>query len=386
MQLRSDCRVCHGTNLSLVLKLSSSPVGDEFLLQPKHQPLHPIDLYQCADCGLAQLLYVISPEEIYKDYLYMTGSSPGLDAHFMEYARDVIDVCDLRPDDMVVDIGSNDGTLLWHFKQMGMQVTGFEPAQKMAEFSRSRGVPTIADYFGKGKVAFKAKVITANNVVANINDLDAFMEGVVELLADDGTFIFESFYLGDVLKNMVFDFIYHEHLSAFSVKPVKHLMRRYGLQLYRTEHLATKGGSIRYYCNRYYAGRMSEVGDDDPRLYEKETYVEFARKIETEKQKTLGYLEHIKSKGKTICGFGACISGTTLIQHFELGPYLKFLVDDNPAKIGRFSPGLHLPVYPSAKSAEADYVLVLAWRFAEHFKRNYPYAKLIVPLPRFHVA
>src|SRR3990167_374218 len=385
--MRIDCRICHGTRLELILKLAPTPIGDEFLLVPKEQPLHPIDLYQCQDCGLAQLLYEIPPEEIYKDYLYLTGSSVGLDEHFAQYARRVATVCNLQKGDLVVDIGSNDGTLLKHFRALGMRVYGFEPCEQIARIARKEnGIPTIGDYFHKGLSAGeKAKLITANNVVANINDLDAFMEGIIDLLADDGTFIFESFYLGDVVRNMVFDFIYHEHLSAFSIRPVKLLMRRYGMRLYKTEHLKTKGGSIRYYCTRYYAGRnQTEVEDDDERLYEKETYVEFTERIEDEKKKTLAFLGHLKSQGKTICGFGASISCTTLLYHFGLGEFLDYLVDDNPAKIGRFSPGTHLPVN-STDRLDIDYVLCLAWRFADDFKRDHPNTKLIVPLPHFHV-
>lgn len=388
MNIRTDCRICHGTRLEPILSLAPTPIGDNYVVEPQFQPLHPIDLYQCQDCGLAQLLYEIPPEEIYKDYLYQTGSSPGMDEHFAQYAKQVSGVCGLRSGDLVVDIGSNDGTLLRHFKALGMNVTGFEPARKLADYSSSIGIPTICAYFGKPyTLTRKAKLITANNVVANMYDLDALMEGVVKLLADDGTFVFESFYLGDVLRNMVFDFIYHEHLSAFSVRPVKALMKRYGLQLYRTEHLTTKGGSIRYYCNRYYAGKRPEVADDDARLYEKDTYVEFAKRIEIEKQKTLGYLRHLKAQGKTICGFGASISATTLIYHFGLSEFIDYLIDDNKVKIGRYSPGLNLPVYSTMeKAGDTDYVLVLAWRFAGLFKHAYPNAKLIIPLPHFRVA
>ena len=394
--MRTDCRICHGTRLELILKLAPTPIGDEFLLVPKEQPLHPIDLYQCQDCGLAQLLYEIPPEEIYKDYLYLTGSSVGLDEHFAQYARRVATVCNLQSDDLVVDIGSNDGTLLKHFKALGMNVLGYEPCEAIADVARRAGIGTVSAYFDDKQPEYaadrrgyhvKAKLITANNVVANMNDLDSFMRGVLRLLDDEGTFVFESFYLGDVVRNMVFDFIYHEHLSAFSIRPVKALMRRYGMRLYKTEHLKTKGGSIRYYCTRYYAGRnQNEVEDDDERLYEKETYVEFTRKIETEKQKTLGFVRHAKAKGARIAGFGACISGTTLLYNSDLGPYLDFLIDDNPAKVGTFSPGLHLRVMETGAALDVDYVLCLAWRFAEDFKRAHPHVKLIVPLPRFHVA
>src|SRR3990167_4318493 len=307
--MRTDCRICHGKDLRLILKLAPTPIGDEFLLEPRHQPLHPINLYQCQDCGLAQLLYEIPPEEIYKDYLYLTGSSVGLDEHFRNYAREVSE--GLKPGDLVVDIGSNDGTLLKHFKALGMDVCGFEPCEPIADIARSSGIPTIAAYFSKSEYIVnskgyqvKPKMITANTVVANINDLDSFMEAVVSLLAPDGTFVFESFYLGDVVDNMVFDFIYHEHLSAFSVKPVKRLMQRYGMRLYKVEHVKTKGGSIRYYCNRYYAGRNQlEIPDDDPKLYAQDTYDAFTKKIDALRDETVAFLGSLE--GKKVAGFGA---------------------------------------------------------------------------------
>jgi len=387
--VRNDCRICHGTRLELILQLAPTPIGDEFLIVPKHQPLHPIDLYQCQDCGLAQLLYEIPPEEIYKDYIYLTGSSTGLAQHFEQYARRVATVCDLNSGDLVVDIGSNDGTLLKEFKKLKARVVGFEPCEQIAEGAKRDGIHTIKKYFRKGILMEKAKIITANNVVANVNDLDSFMEGVVDLLADDGTFVFESFYLGDVVRNMVFDFIYHEHLSAFSIKPIKLLMRRYGLRLYKTEHLRTKGGSIRYFCNRYYAGRNeTEVEDDDESLYEAQTYVDFAKRIAVEREKTLEFCRKAKAEAKVIAGFGACISGTTLLYHFDLAPYISYLIDDNPAKVERFSPGHHIKVYPTSvlKTLMPDYVIALAWRFADDFQNAHPTIPVIKPLPCFSIS
>lgn len=374
----------------MVLQLAPTPIGDQFLLEPKEQPLHPIDLYQCQDCGLAQLLYEISPEEIYKDYIYLTGSSPGLRAHFKDYARTVHDVCDLRDGDKVVDIGSNDGTLLKEFKSLGAKVLGIEPCREIAAAATANGILTVEGYFGKGLTQYfgKAKVITANNVVANVNDLDSFMEGVVELLDDKGTFIFESFYLGDVIRNMVFDFIYHEHLSAFSIRPVKRLMERYGLRLYHVEHLKTKGGSIRYYCNRYYAGRKTAVEDDDDSLYQRKTWIDFAARIDTERTKTIEFCRQAKAEGKRIAGFGACISGTTLLYHFGLAEFIDYLIDDNQAKIRRYSPGKHLLVHSGAELNELkpDYILALAWRFADDFKTAHPNVKIIRPLPCFSIS
>jgi len=401
--MRIDCRICHGKDLSLILKLAPTPIGDQFLKERFFQPLHPIDLYQCGDCGLAQLLYEIPPEEIYEDYIYLTGSSVGLQQHFARYAEDAIKHVGLRPGDIVVDIGSNDGTLLAEFKKRRMTVLGVEPSYEICRAALANKIPTVQGYFKKGLITkLKAQLITANNVVANINDLDSFMEGIVDLLDDGGTFIFESFYLGDVVKNMVFDFIYHEHLSAFSIKPVKRLLQRYGMQLYRVDHQPTKGGSIRYYCNRYYGKKtktldydyggadpeLDPVEDDDVALYERQTYLDFAKRIEEEKEKTFEFCRKAKTEGKTIAAFGACISGTTLMYHFGLGPFIDFFIDDNPAKIGRYSPGLHLLVSDTRclSVKKPDYVLALAWRFADDFQAAHPDIKLIRPLPCFSIS
>ena len=400
--MRTDCRICHGTNLELRLQLTPTPIGDEFLIEKKYQPLHPIDLYQCADCGLAQLLYEIPPEEIYKDYIYLTGSSVGLQRHFTQYAKEVSAIAGVGRGELVVDIGSNDGTLLREFQKLGANVLGFEPCAQIAGAAWASGVPTIQAYFSKGHVKVaKAKLITANNVVANMNDLDAFMEGVVDLLADDGTFVFESFYLGDVVKGMVWDFIYHEHLSAFSIRPVKRLMERYGLNLYRVDHVKTKGGSIRYYCNRYYGKRAKpldyDYGGCDPEmvtdyeedyLYEARTWVAFERRINAEREKVREFCRKAKAEAKVIAGFGACISGTTLLYHFGLGEFISYLIDDNPAKIKRYSPGTHHPVYPVdiLNTMKPDYVIALAWRFADDFQSANPGIKVIRPLPCFSIS
>jgi hypothetical protein len=227
----------------------------------------------------------------------------------------------------------------------------------------------------------------------------SWVDAVDTLLADDGIFVFESYYLADLVQNMVFDFIYHEHLSAFSVKPIQALFKRVGLELVAVERVSTKGGSLRYFVQRP-AGPLAKDGsvvemlafEDDMGLYRKETYLAFSDKINDLKEKTRAFLAKAKNEGKSIAGFGASITGTTLIYHFELGDYLDYLVDDNLAKQGRFSPGLHLPVLPSSALYERkpDYVLVLAWRFAEPFIRNNQAyldsgGNFVIPVPEFKV-
>ncbi len=403
---RADCRACGSNDLELVFSLKPSPIGDAYVTSEKvdvEQPSYPIDLFLCKQCGLAQLIDVIDPNILYGDYIYVTGSSMGLSEHFRAYAKSVIAQCSLSKGSQVIDIGSNDGTLLRGFQESGMNVLGIEPASHIAAKATANGITTIGTYFtpelAREIVATygHSKLVTANNVFANIDDLHSWVDGINHLLAVDGVFVFESYYLADLVQNMVFDFIYHEHLSAFSVKPIQVLFQSIGLELVVVERVATKGGSLRYFVQRT-GGPIANNGsvqklleeEESMGLYRKETYIAFADKVNALKDETKRFLIQAKSEGKSIAGFGASITGTTLIYHFEIGEYLDYLVDDNLAKQGRFSPGFHLPVLSISALYERkpDYVVILAWRFAEPFiKNNQAYlmegGAFIVPVPEF---
>lgn len=405
---RLDCRGCASGDLDLVFSLKPSPIGDAFVTAERvaePQPSYPIDLYMCRCCGLAQLLDVVDPSVLYGDYIYVTASSLGLADHFDEYAAGVIERCNLTKGDLVVDIGSNDGTLLSSFQRNGMTVLGVEPAPHIAANANARGIKTVASYFTPElsrqlvTQTGHARLITANNVLANIDDLRSFVEAVDLLLAQDGVFVFESSYLADLLENSVFDFIYHEHISSFSLKPIQVLFKLVGMEVVLAQHVATKGGSLRYFIQRS-GGPMTRDGsvervqilEEESGLYRKETYTRFAQTVDGLKSETRRFLARAKSEGKSIAGFGASITGTTLIYHFEIGEYLEYLVDDNLAKQGRYSPGFHIPVLPTQALYERkpDYVVALAWRYVDAFVgKNRAYlaagGQVIVPAPKFRV-
>lgn len=405
---RANCRACGTKKLDLVFSLKPSPIGDAYVGPEQldiSQPCYPIDLYICSECGLAQLLDVIDPDVLYGDYIYVTASSMGLSEHFQEYADTVLNRTQPTNGALVIDIGCNDGTLLNHFKIKGMRVLGIEPASHIAAQVNANGIKTIAKFFTP-QVAKdilsehgQAKIITANNVFANIDDLASWIEAIKVLMAPDGIFIFESFYLSDLVENMVFDFIYHEHLSAFSVRPIKSLFERAGLELIAAQRVATKGGSLRYFVQRLdgpytFDGSVDALLENEEKcaLYHKKTYDEFSAKIDHLKQELISFLDVAKLNSKSVVGFGASITCTTLIHHFEIGHYLDYLVDDNPAKQGRYSPRLHLPVLPTTALIEnkPDYVISLAWRFSESFIRNSSeYLNLggaiVIPVPEFKV-
>lgn len=405
---RENCRGCGSKNIELFFKLNPSPIGDAFILKEKLnlvQPLYPIDLFMCSDCGLAQLSDVIDPDVLYGDYIYITSSSYNLNKHFEKYAEDVIIKCKIKKGDFVIDIGSNDGTLLSFFKKGGMRVLGIEPAEHISELANNNGIKTRNGYFNSELVNSvltregKPKLITANNVFANIDDINAWVSAIRDLLDKNGVYVFESYYLADLIENMVFDFIYHEHISSFSVKPIKALFEKYGLELASVERVSTKGGSLRYFV-QFPGGPLDQdnsvydalVFEERVGLYSKSTYDAYAEKINILKDRLKEFLVKAKKDNKTIAGFGASITGTTLIYHFEIGEYIDYIVDDNIAKQGRYSPGHHIPVYPTGLIYEKkpDYVIVLAWRFADIFiQKNQKFledgGKFILPLPNFKV-
>jgi SAM-dependent methyltransferase len=400
--------MCGSSNLSLVYQLAPSPIGDAYVTADQlniSQESYPIDLFLCLDCGLAQLLDIIAPEVLYTNYIYLTSSSSEMREHFYKYAKQVTENIKPAPGALVVDIGSNDGTLLRQFKNHGFHVLGVEPAHEIARKATEDGVETITGFFTP-ELALRIKqeygqasIITANNVFANVDDLVSMTEGIRSLLASDGVFIFESFYLADVIRNMVFDFIYHEHLSAFSVAPVQRFFQHLGMQLIDVQRVPTKGGSLRYTIQPAGGPRVVSPSiismlnyEETFGLYRPETFKAFLIKIDKIKQLTVAYLKKLKTEGKTIAGYGASITGTTLIYHFGIGQYLDCLIDDNPIKQGRFSPGLHIPVYHPQLlyGRKPDYVLILAWRFAdaiiqkhnEFIKKG---GKFVVPLPELKV-
>ena len=402
---RNDCRLCHSRNLELVLKLTPTPLADSYLRTKEVQPVFPLDLYLCRECGFAQLLDVVQPQHIYLDYIYETVSSLGLVEHFDNYAAEVLGRIQPPPGALVIDVGSNDGTLLKSYQKRGMKVLGVDPAREIAARATAAGVETLAEFLTV-PVARRirqergpAAIVSANNVIANIDDLYEIAAAIRELLAPDGVFVFESYYLGDLVQNMVFDFIYHEHISSFAVKPVALFFKRHGLDLVDVLRVPTKGGSLRYTIQlaggpRKVAPIVGELlaleaqqGLDQPEMFR-----EFNTRIERAKADTLAVLQKLKAEGKSVAGYGASATTTTLLYHFGMGGLIDYLVDDYPAKQGTFSPGLHLPVLSSEALYERrpDAVVVMAWRYYEpimrrHQKYSAQGGKFIVPMPELKV-
>ena len=394
---RQSCRLCDSKDIEVVLPLKKSPLCDAYLEQPKKQEFYYLNLCLCNECGFVQIDTVIEPETIYRDYIYVTTSSPGLQNHFKEYALEVCNHLNLDKSNLTVDIGSNDGTLLGFFKQRGHNVLGIEPSIKAANSANENGIETLSEFFDTGLANVivdqygKASLITVNNLFANVDNLKEFVEGINMLLDSNGVLVIESSYLLDMIDNMVFDFIYHEHLSYFSILPLVRFFKQFDMRLIHVNEVGTKGGSLRYYWARNNSKWNPSLNVKELSLREAkagintEKFKDYEARIETVKFQLLEFLK--KHKEDKIVGYGASATSTTLITHFELQKYFSYLVDDNVDKVNTYSPGYHIPVhnFDRLKNEQPDVIIILAWRFKETILKKLSFFKgiIIVPLPTF---
>lgn len=362
-----------------------NPVGDDFRkkenLHSRPQHVFPMEVFLCQDCGLIQLLDVVSPELLYGDYLYETSISLGLPDHFRAYAETT--VAKLKParGSRVIDIGCNDGTLLRAFRDLGFNVLGVDPATSIARKVKAAfGIDVIASTLSHGlakeirAVYGPASVVTANNVIANIDHLGEVAQAMHELLSPDGVFVLETGYGLDLVRSCVFDNIYHEHISYFSIKPMKVFCEKNGLELFDVDHVPTKGGSIRCYIQkkggpRAVTGAIAKMIKDEENfgLYDLKTFQAMRKKMDDTKSELIGLLSDLKSKGKRIAGYGASVGAITVVYEFGLAEHLHCLLDENPIKFDTFSPGHHLPVLKADRAIDEkiDYVVVIAWRYVD---------------------
>jgi SAM-dependent methyltransferase len=408
---RDTCRLCGGSDLQLLLKMTPTPPGDHYVTADaldEPQTAYPMNLVMCGQCGLAQLPDVVDPELLYRHYIYNTSVSLGLVQHFDRYAEAVLDSAAPAPGSLVVDIGSNDGTLLRAFAKRGMRVLGIDPAREVARKATETGLETVPAFFSAAlaeelrRDRGPASIVTANNVFANVDDLDDLVDGIRRLLSPDGVFVFETGYFPDLVRARIIDNIYQEHLSYYAVKPLLQFFPRHGLELVAVTHEPTKGGSIRGFvqlagrCNGVVApGALHELaqqetagGFDRPQALRP-----FAEEIERLREDLIALVADLRARGRTVAGYGASVGVTTLIYYFDMGSALSFLVDDNPVRHGRFTPGHHIPVLPSdvLYDRRPDDLLVLAWRYAEPIiSRHEAYrragGRFILPLPEISVS
>ncbi len=386
---RTDCRLCGSTDLESVLELTPTPVGGNYVPEDElNQPddVYPLRLSLCHSCGYAGLIDVVDPDILFRDSDEATSISLGMNEHHKVLAQHIVTSFDPPKGSLVVDIGSNDGTYLKCFQELGLRALGIEPSIPIAQRANDEGVETLQAFLNVDLAAKIAKdyghasVVTANRVFANIDDLVEVVQAIKALLSPDGVFVFETGYLLDVVEDSLLDTIYHEHLGYFGVKPLSAFFGRNGLELLNVERTTVKGGSIRGMVQLAGGPRKVQPAvaelialEESHGLESSAPYQKMIQQIDLEKAELTELIKGLKSEGKSIAGYGSSVGCVTLIYHFGLGDVLDFLVDDDPRYHGLFSPGHHIPAHsPQALyDNNPDYVIVVAWRMAEPIIGNH---------------
>jgi C-methyltransferase C-terminal domain/Putative zinc binding domain/Methyltransferase domain len=401
----SRCQITGSSDLELVIDLDCQPLCDS-LLRPDqlNQPeLHyPLRLYLCPESGLAQLDYVVDGTVVYHpDYPYRSGITRELETYQRAFAHEVVTELGIPPASLCVDIGSNDGTLLSGFQQLGMRALGVEPTNIAAIAREQNGIETIQSFFDE-KLAKEiatdygsATVITATNVFAHMASLGEVMRGICRLLDRDGVFITESHYLLDVIEKLQFDTVYHEHIRTYSLKSLVTLFAYYDLEVFHVRRADRYGGNIRAYVARKGTRQVtSAVGElleleRQRRLFDPETYRKFRAHVEERRDRfmTLAYDAHLR--GKHFVGNSCPGRCSTLLNYYGVTRDLMPYIAEQPTslKLGLHLPGKHIPVVPNQRliDEQPDYVVLLAWHYAkpiaEQLRARGLQSTFITPLP-----
>ena len=401
----TDCQICGHTDLVKVLDLGSMPPANNFLTKEElsgSEEKFPLVAYFCTNCHALQLLDIVDPAILFKHYAYLTSASRPLVVHFEEMGRDMVSRFVSNKEDLVVEIGGNDAVLLGAIKD-NCRTLNVEPAENVAVLSREKGIETMSEFFNKAvadSILEKygpAKVVIANNVMAHIAGIKSVFEGVKHLIGEDGVFVFEVHWVGNLLNEGGFDQIYHEHLFYHSLLALNNLVDQFGLKIFDVEMVPIHGQSMRVFVskNMPVAASVAEHFEHERALGldKAETFLKFSEKVEKNKSQLISLLKDLKAQGKKIVGYGAPAKGNTLLNYFGIdGAILDYIIDTTPLKQGMYTPGMHVEVKsPTALQEEVpDYILLLAWNYADAIlEKEKPLRdrgiKFIIPVPEVRI-
>ncbi|MDF8266489.1 class I SAM-dependent methyltransferase [Luteipulveratus flavus] len=403
------CRLCGAELTHTFVDLGMSPPCESFLTADEldqGETFYPLHVRICGDCLLVQLPAYLSGEEIFSDYAYFSSYSDSWVAHAKRFVDTAVERLGLDEDAFVVEVASNDGYLLQHVVARGMRCLGIEPAANVAEAAREKGVPTEVLFLGAetgAKVAAThgpADLVVANNVFAHVPDIVDFAQGLRALVADDGRVSIEIPHLQRLIEGNEYDTIYHEHFSYLSLLTTQRVLARAGLTVVDVEELASHGGSLRTWSaptegapEPTAAVARVLAAEERAGLHSLDGHAGFAAQVATVRNDVMEFLIGAAREGKSVVAYGAPGKGNTLLNHCGIrADLLRFAVDRNPYKHGRFLPGTHIPVHPveALDAARPDYVLIMPWNLREEISAQLSYVRdwggrLVVALPHLEV-
>jgi len=407
-----SCRFCESPLRQTFVDLGMSPLCQKHLRPDQlsqMEPFYPLHARVCERCFLVQVEQVVPPEEIFGDgsYAYFSSYSTSWLEHARRYVESMIRRLDLKSGDLAVEIASNDGYLLQYFQKSGIRALGVEPAANTAAVAQARGIETLVRFFGRETAAEtaarygRARIMTANNVLAHVPDINDFIAGIPLLLAPEGVATLEFPHLMQLVAENQFDTIYHEHFSYLSFTTVEQMFAAHGLTLFDVEELPTHGGSLRVMaCHA--DGSAHPVRASVEALREREAaagmrsldyYRRFGEQVAETKRKLLEFLIGAKRSGRTIVGYGAPGKGNTLLNYCGIRTdFLDYTVDRSPHKQGGFLPGTHIPIRAPEEidRTRPDYVLILPWNLREEIMAQMAHirgwgGRFVVPIPEVRV-
>ena len=406
-----ECLVCGGSAVKLFLDLGPTTLANKFIAEEElgnPEAVYPLRVGFCEDCTHVQLMEHVPPHAMFDDYLYISSASETLKNHLDSLSRTLIERLKLGPEDLVVDIGCNDGTLLDAFRRNAggkIRVLGVDPARNLAAAVAHLGIEREEKLFTAETAAAireqrgGARLITATNTFPRIQGLANFVTGLKNLLAPGGVFVAEAHYLVDILDQVAFDTVYHEHVSYWALGPIQRLMRDNGMEVVDVQRLPIHHGQLRFFVQRQGEGVVSDAVakllqyEEERGLRNFETYEAFAQQVYRIRQQLTDTLAGLRESGHRVVGYGAPAKGNTLLTYLNLGAdKLDYIVDKSPFKQGRFTPGMHIPVVSPSRltSDRPEYVLLLAWNFQEEvLQQQSAYrelgGKFITPVPEVRI-
>ena len=399
------CRMCNSEKLELFLDLGNIPRVDRFLSRKELnqiEQLFPLTVYLCEDCGLAQLGFVVPDSKLFnEEYAYESSTTKDRRENHNQLAKDVCNDFKIVEKSLVVDIGSNVGVLLHCFKNLGMKVIGVDASSNIVKKANDNGIETILGFFNKEIVDkiinkyHKASIITATNLFAHIQNYESFMIDLKQLLETDGIFVFQVPHFLKLIKNVEYDTIYHEHISYFGLKPLIKFFEEHQMELFDVVETDIDGGSIR--CFVSHKGQFTKslninkilMEENNEEIYNIKRLKKFEKDVIQQKADLKKILEQLKQDGKKIVGVGAPAKGITLLNYCNIDKdILEYLTEKSSLKIGKFCPGMHIPVVTDEKLLEdkPEYAMILAWNFADEIMNNLKEyqesgGKSLIPIP-----